>query len=354
MLPASITKNLKFLFAFLLIFIPFFVKATVGISISPSRFDLVIFPGETFEGEIKIKNESEIALPLTVKILPFGAKEGTGEMEFYQPKENDPTSWFSFEKNEMILEPKERKTINFKIRIPPETPPGGYYLFVYFEPRFPPHYFEEGSGPKTIPVVGIPFLISTSELLLEPQEGKELEVLEFSIPEKERVRVFENLFSQITKNLKFVGVAEASQNQEILFTKATPSFILIKLKNNDIYHLKPFGTISFYNSFGKKIGELNLKGETILPGKSREFKVNLKENLHFLPLGKFKAELNLKAKSPVRGEIVFSGEKPSFSFFPLTNFYFLTFFILFLILLFLLRKRIKLAIKVLIWKNPKK
>lgn len=353
MLLASITKNLKYLFILALFLVPLFVKADIGIAVAPQKFDLVVFPGETFEGEIRIKNQSEIALPISVKVLPFGAQEGTGEMEFQKPKKDSPAFWFKFKKQEMILKPKEKKTINFEIKVPPETEAGGYYVFVYFEPRFPSQYFE-GSGPKTIPVVGIPFLISTSELLLEPQKGNKFEVIEFSIPEKERVRLFENLFSQLLKSLKFVGLAQAAQNSEILFTKKTPSFLFLKVKNNDIYHLKPFGTISFYNFFGKKIGGLRLRGETILPGKSREFKVNLSENLRLGILGKFKAELNLKAQSPVRGEIILIGERPSLSFLPLSNFYFLIFVIIILTIGFLLRRRIKLALKVLIWKKTEK
>ena len=351
MLRASIIKNLKYLFV--LCFVPLFARADIGIAVAPQKFDLVIFPGETFEGEIRIKNQSKIALPISVKALPFGAQEGTGEMEFQKPEKGSPVFWFKFKKSEMILEPEEKKIIKFEIKVPPETEPGGYYVFVYFEPRFPSQYFE-GSGPKTIPVVGIPFLISTSELLLEPQKGNEFEVMEFSIPEKERVRLLENLFGQISKSLKFVGLARAAQNSEILFTKKSPSYLLVKVKNNDIYHLKPFGTISFYNFFGKKIGELKLKGETILPGKSREFKVNLSDNLHLGILGKFKAELDLKAQSPVRGEINLVGKRPSLSFFPLSNFYFLIFTIIILTIGYLGRRRIKLALKVLIWKKTKK
>jgi len=97
-----------------------------------------------------------------------------------------------------------------------------------------------------------------------------------------------------------------------------------------------------------------LKRETILPGKSREFKVNLSDNLHLGILGKFKAELDLRAQSPVRGEINLVGKRPSLSFLPLSNFYFLIFAIIILTIGYLGRRRIKLALKVLIWKKTKK
>ena len=92
------------------------------------------------------------------------------------------------------------------------------------------------------------------------------------------------------------------------------SFIL-RIKNNDIYHIKPSGKVLVYNIYGKKAGEAEIPQRTILPGKTRvfpiEFKPEIPERLKWLPasvsnflvrnlfLGKYQAKLEITAKSPV-------------------------------------------------------
>ena len=330
--------------------------ARVSILIAPQRFDLSIFPGDSYTGQFKIENKSEVPLSISVRAIPFGAEEGTGQMRFEAVSPDCPSSWIELEKTEILLEPGKTRRLNFQVNVPWESEPGGYYFFVYFEPRFPSHYFTE-EGPRVIPVVGVPFLVSTSALLIDPEEGKELEILDFSISKEERVKIVEEFFGTIARSasrgLASVGAVYA-QVPEIQITENTPSSFIVSLKNNDIYHLKPLGNLSVYNLLGNKIGQAELKGQTILPGKSRNFEVILiKENesfitrfLNFISLGSYRAELNVRALSPVRGEIFPDGDS-SFSFFAMRNFYYLTVLILMAMIIYFARRRIKLALRVL-------
>ncbi len=337
-----------------------FVLAKVGFSVAPQKFDLVIFPGDSYEGEIKLKNNSEIILPISVRVLPFGAEEETGEMQLEMLQDNDIVSWIKFENSEMILQPEELRRIKFIINVPNETTAGGYYFFVYFEPRLPAHYFEEkGGGPKIIPIVGVPFLISTTPLLLEPTAGQELEILEFSVAEKERVVFLEKSLSSISKlissNLASIGMVKAIEKPEIFITQKIPLSFNLRIKNNDIYHLKPKGNVFIYDEFGKKIAQGELKSQTILPGKTRDFQIILNQEnqnfinrtLDFLSLGRYRAEIKIQALSPVRGEISLIGKIPSLRFFCLKNVYFFIIFVILLIVIYLGRKRIKLALKII-------
>lgn len=351
-----------FLLIFLFLFLPQRLNSQVSFSISPQKLDLVLFPGSQYEGKFKITNHSSLSIPISIKIVPFGAKEETGEMEFEKIEHNSPIFWFSFENSEMILLPKETKRINFQIKIPKETKPGGYYVFVYFEPRFPKEYFEN-AGPKIIPVIGVPVLISTSEILIEPEKGKEIEVLNFSIAQKERMKIFEDSFKFLYEKTKIslisIGTAMAAQNPEIFITKSIPETFFVQIKNNDIYHLKPYGKIEIFDIFGKKIGEGNLKGETILPQKTRTFEVKISQKekfslgqiLSFIFLGKTKAKLEIKAQSPVRGEISPIQKEISLSFFSLKSFYSFLFFVIIILIGNFAKKRICLAFKVLIEKQ---
>lgn len=336
----------------------FEIRAQVSLSVSPQKLDIVLFPGDIYQGKFKITNHSQISIPISIKALPFGAKEGTGELEFEEIEKDSPVFWFSFEKTEMILEPNETKRVNFEIRVPQKTEPGGYFVFIYFEPRFPKEYFE-GSGPKVIPIIGVPVLISTTELKLEPEKGKEIEVLSFSIPKKERINFLENSFKFVYEQTKLslaaIGVVEAIEGPEILVTKKTPDSFLATIKNNDIYHLKPSGKILIFDIFGEKIGEGELKGETILPGKTRNFEIKLNEKkdfslgqiLSFILFGKTKAKLEIKAESPVRGEVFPIQSNIFLTFYSLNSMYFGLVFVIIILLVVFGRKRILLSLKIL-------
>ncbi len=350
-----------FMFSYLFLF-SYDVRASIGLSVSPQKFDLLVYPGDSYENRFKLTNRSDAALPISIRAMPFGAEEGTGEMRFEKIDPDSPSLWFSFEKQEMILEAGETRSIDFKIEVPFDSEPGGYYVFVYFEPRFPGHYFEK-AGPKVIPVIGVPFLISTTPLLLDPEQGKEFEVLNFSISKDERAKVLENFLNTTLNSARYslasVGVVQARvEKTEVFLTQKTPFSFNVKIKNNDIYHLKPFGTLFVYNIFGKKIGEAELKGQTILPGRSREFNVFIKEEetgfmgriLNLASLGLFKSELDIKALSHVRGELYLTGGNPSLTSFSLTTFYFLIIFAIITIIIYFGRKRIRLALKVLLKK----
>lgn len=361
-LVLSIINMKKFFFFLLIVFVLFSpnrVWSQFSLSVSPQKLDLILFPGDIYEGKIKITNHNTFSLPLSIKTIPFGAKEGTGEMEFEKIENNSPVFWFSFEKEEMILEPNETKRVNFKIEVPKDVPPAGYYVFIYLEPRFLKEQFK-GSGPKIIPIVGIPVLISTSQLLVEPEKGKEIEILTFSIPEKERIKFLEKSLNFAYEKLKFslasLGVALASSQSHFYITKDIPSSFFITVKNNDIYHLKTSGKIIVLDIFGKKIGEGEIKEKTILPQKTRDFEIQLtqKDNfslgqiLSFLLLGKTKVKIEMMAESPVRGDIFLSPQNSSFSFFSLRSLYFILIFIIIFLTTLFVKKRIYLFFKILI------
>ncbi len=336
---------------------PFFVKAKVELGVAPQKLDLVILPGDIYKGQFKIANFSEISLPLSIKIVPFGAEDETGKTIFQETTPGSPVFWFEFDKKEMILEPGKTKRINFQIKIPKDVNPGGYYVFVYFEPRYPPDYLMK-IGPKIVPMVAVPVLISTTPLTLEPEAGKEFEVVEFSVLERERAKNLEKTLYFISKGLAVIGSVEAAKNSEITITKTKPSFFNVKIKNNDIYQIKPFGKLSLYNVFGKEIAKADFSGQTILPGKTMLFQIKVEDKNQQgfqIPLSdlKLKAEVNLRAQSPVRGEIFLKEKVPVLSFFSLFSMYFLIGFAIILVMGLLFKKRLKTALLALVGKYEK-
>ena len=278
----------------------------LGLSVYPQIFEMDVFPGQEVEQEIFLTNIGQMALPVNVELSDFSAEENSGEM-FFDDSMNDPIisskTWFEIENKNLILEPDEKRKINFKIKVPENAEPGGHYSVMFFKPQIPSFYFKAGQ-PKTVPVVGVLFLLSVSNLSLEPVVSDNLvEVAEFSIPETERLLGVEKVFANISGLIPGVGVAQAS------VVDKTPEKFMLKIKNNDIYHHKIEGRAFIYNFFGKMVGEIEIKKTTVLPGKVREFPVDVQIDtpaiLEWLPgsisfflaqntqLGKYKVVLDL-------------------------------------------------------------
>ena len=329
--------------------------SSLGLGVSPQVFELDIFPGEKIEKKIDLRNLSEVPMPILVKVTDFTAKEDSGEMEFDESLQ-DPSiasrKWFEIEKPNFILEPGGKKEVQFSINVPGNAEPGGHYSVMLFEPQLPSFYFKPGQ-PKTIPVVGVLFLFSVKTFALEPEIGKKLEVVEFSVPKEERLVTLENFISNLT--------ASVAQAATFNIVEKSPSKFILRIKNNDIYHLKPFGKVLIYNIFGKKVGETEVPKMTILPGKTRAFPVDfspeIPENLKWLPasisnflvqnffVGKYQAKLELQPSIPA-----------ILTFISLPWKFWLSFILIFGLTIFILikyRKRIILAIKTLLTLTPK-
>lgn len=295
--------------------IPFSVSAEnspLKIGISPHTFELDIFPGEKINEKIKISNLSEIPLPINARVVDFTAQDETGEMIFEEISKYPSLSsrlWFKIQEPDFILEPKETKEIHFSIEVPSDAEIGGKYAVILFEPVLPSFYFQEGQ-PKTIPVVGVLFLMSVRTLSLEKIiSGEPIEILEFYIPKEERLQELERVLANVFRVIPRVLATEINIVEE------PPSNFVLRLKNDDVFHHLVEGRVLLYNVFGKEIGEGEIAKTTILPGKTRHFEVETKQEipsyLKWLPqpisgflmrnavLGKCQAQLILTTKDTI-------------------------------------------------------
>lgn len=306
-------------------------SAQIKISVSPQKFDMTVLPGSSQTGQIRLRNDSSRPLQIRAEVTPFNAQDESGQMSF----EDNPelADWISFEEDVFILRPGEDKRVPFKVDIPGDVNPGGYYLFAYFQTNTPA--LKEDTGPRVVPAVGVPFLISTTEMSLSSGEVKENdpEVVDFSISDEFRSPFLEKQLARF--------VAFASDQTGFHITKSMPGKFLVTVKNNGLYHIRPEGVLHIY----KEEAELatgKLKGETILPGKSRTFEVEVDGDLNkFAAVGNYKAELDLKSGSVLTGEV--STEKVSLSFFNLPYYFWVL--VGLLIGIILLRKRFLLILK---------
>jgi len=303
-------------------------------------------------------------VPIEVSVTNFGAQEETGTITFFEepvPQEGEdnisynPRKWIKIENPDFILDPQEIEEVKLEIRIPDNAEPGGHYAVALLEPQLPSFYFEEESL-RAVPKIGVLFLFSVEVEGLE-RAREPLTIIDFNIPEELHLKRLENfatsflgLFSEVkAKGKEAFSIAETSH---LPFT--------LRLKNNDIFHIKPEGKLTILTAGGKMVGETEIRRTTILPGKIRKFPVEFRPILSeriqkYLPVvisnfisknllfGKYKANLYLFAGPDIIEKYI------EFWVFP-WKFWLALLFIL-VLTLFLgvkYRKRIGLAVKVLI------
>ena len=347
---------------FSLIFFPILANAeggSIGLAVDPQKFELDVFPGENFDYKIKLRNLSDLAMPIKVRLADFNALDDSGEITFSEA-ESVSSQWFKIENPEFILSPEEKKEIEFNISIPADAERGGYYNVMIFEPQMPSYYFKEGQ-PRAVPVIGVLFLISVKTLSIDGEEDlPKLQIVEFSIPKEERsvsLERFANIFSS-----KGLASAQSTYDPSVIpFAEKTPSFFSVKIKNNDYYHIKSSGKIVIYDIFGNKAGESSIDQKTILPGRTRSFKSaflpEMPEYLKWLPasisnfflnnffIGQYQAEVVIEGSSPVSDEN--AGSTQRFPFVVFAWKFWLPVLTL-LVLVLILRKRITEAFLALV------
>jgi hypothetical protein len=352
-----------------LIFYPFYTKADqpIKLLVAPEIFELKVKRGEILEDEIKIYNESELPIPIEVTVTNFGAQEETGTITFYETPtskeakvegEDDisynPQKWIQIKNSNFILDSKETEKVQFEVNVPENAEPGGHYAVVLFEPKLPSFYFEE-KAIKAIPKIGVLFLFSV-EVEGLTSIAETLTVVEFSIPEEVHLRGLEDFVVNISGLF-----TEVQAKEKELFSIVETSHLpfTLSIKNNDIYHIKPEGSLQILRSNGQIVGESKIKKTTILPSRIRRFPVEFKPRLpekleKYLPaavsdfisknllFGKYQAHLSLIEKNDIIEKNI------EFWVFPWKVLLF-TGFALVLTLFFLIKykKRIKSAILIL-------
>ena len=211
-------------------------------------------------------------------------------------------SWITVTPSELQIPPKSTRIFNFKISVPLNAEAGGHFGSIVFR---------IGGGPITQTGASVTQELGALVLLRVAGESTEAASLESFLPKKK-------------------------------FWEYGPVEFEIKTKNNGNVHLKPKGTITVFNSFGKNVGEIEVEPKNVLPGAVRKSAAFWDKKILF---GKYTAVLSL-AYGAGAGKIVTGST--SFVGFP----YKVGGVVLFvlLILFFLLyrgRKRLKLALRVL-------
>ncbi len=220
------------------------------IMIAPHTLELNVEKGETLKRTIKILNKGTVDVPMKAKVTDFTAEDETGKMVFGSGTGDivSPAKWIEIKKPDFILSPQETYRVDFEIKIPAETTPGGYYATIIFEPQLPSVYFEKDK-PRAIPEIGALILFAVD--IEGRKRGNEVvSVTKFGIPEKYHLKKLENALGKI---IGIPGEAMAAEKGGFSVVENSSLAFDIQIKNEDVFHNKFFGKLEDAREISAKI-----------------------------------------------------------------------------------------------------
>ena len=226
-------------------------NAGSGLSISPTRTELSIKPGQAGTVSITLKNVTKGTLTAKALVNDFEPDNETGEPRLITDDTKRSAAsikdfLIGFEDVELTAD--QEKEINIPVQIPSDAAPGAYYGVIRYQ-AVPKSTTEQGSGQVALTA-------SVGSLVLVEVPG--------NITEK----------VQVESVKAFLGDKSGS-----VFTKK-PTLVGIQVKNLGNSFAKPFGQVQVLGMNVKQVYAYELNNSTprgnILPSSTRVFKDELK------------------------------------------------------------------------------
>lgn len=215
------------------------LPATVAaLTLIPPSIELGLNPGQKSQTSIKLFNETADTVELYPEPRSFTAKGETGQpsFDFSTPVEG-LASWITVEPGPIVLKPNERYEVPLTITPPANADPGGHYASVFFSTAPP----KEGAGQ-----VHIASKVGT--LLLTRVAG--------TVTETGSISEFQ------------------TTSGRTIFTRPPVEFF-VRYENSGNVHLRPTGTVTITNMFGKVAGtaDFNAGNGATLPKSVRRYDI---------------------------------------------------------------------------------
>lgn len=222
-----------------------------GLSISPTRTELSIKPGEAGTVSITLKNVTKGSVTAKALVNDFEADNDTGEPKLITDDTKQSAASvrnFLLGLDDIPLAPGEQKDIVIPVQIPSDASPGAYYGVIRYQ-AVPKSEGAQGAGQVALTA-------SVGSLVLIEVPGN------------------------ITEKIQLQSVkAYLNGKTGTVFTKK-PTQVGVKIKNLGNSFAKPFGQVQIQNMAGKQVGSYELNNSTprgnVLPSAERTFKDDLK------------------------------------------------------------------------------
>ncbi len=222
-----------------------------GLSISPTRTELSIKPGQAGTVTITIKNVTQGAITAKALVNDFEPDNDTGEPRLLTDDNKRSAASirdFLIGFDDIELAPDEEKEINIPIQIPSDAAPGAYYGVIRYQ-AVPKSSGEQGAGQVALTA-------SVGSLVLIEVPGN------------------------ITEKIQVMSVKAYLGDKSGTFFTNKPNQVGIKVKNLGNSFAKPFGQVQIKDMTGKQVHAYEINNSTprgnILPNSERTFKDELK------------------------------------------------------------------------------
>lgn len=259
----NLSKPLKGLICFLIIFLFFFYKPisaqeNLPLLVYPARVQLEVSPGEKTAVTVNFVNQSSMPLSGFFRIVDFIVVDNQGTPELIESNEAvnprfSASTWFTGLYDRGTIPANEKLSYLAQIQVPINATPGGKYVAIYFEPN--PNLTETKTGGEKATAISS----RLASLIYIRVKGQVKESA---------------LITQFTAN-KFQEFGPIKVKTEIL--------------NRGDYHISPKGKIILTDYFGRVVDQKKLEELNIFPDRSRVFENSLGKKWL---AGRYKIELS--------------------------------------------------------------
>ena len=214
-----------------------------GVQVSPVRFDWDFNSGEERTGVVNLKNYSpDASYSVEISVEDFYVTDDASEAKFFIPDEKHPLyaydviNWVELPEN-LVLAPNEGRDIFFKVKVPENTPTGGYYGALFF---------------KTKKLAGENLGEDVSKVVINQRVGV---LLVMAVKGKEPI-----FLSGILKKI--------FPEKKIFWD--SPARIFTEIYNNGNLHYKLLGTFKVFK-FGREVHSEEINPRVAYPDKNRSY-----------------------------------------------------------------------------------
>lgn len=221
-----------------------------GLSISPTRTELRVQPGDSSEVEVTVQNVTRGAIVAKPFISDFESNDETGEPKLLPGDKRSSASIRDFVTglDDVQLASGEKKNLKYKVSVPANAAPGGYYGAITYR-AVPADQASADSGQVALTA-------NLASLVLIEVPG------------------------DITEQIQVQSIKIKKDQKASTFFTSKPSEAAIQIKNNGNGFSKPFGTVILTSMSGKQVHKYELNNVTprgnILPKSTRVFSDQLK------------------------------------------------------------------------------
>ena len=157
-----------------------------SLTVSPPHQSIVLVPGETYQGSIKVSSRASSDRETRYEVLVGsfsehggeGAKDDYGTVDYItESSYNQMMDWIELDETEGVVHPNETNVVPFKIHVPKDAPAGGQYASLIVRDSTP--NYSEGEGVAVQNVMQILSIIYAEVAGDTRDEG---EVIENAMP----------------------------------------------------------------------------------------------------------------------------------------------------------------------------